>query len=82
MSKETWEITRKQCDHFTKDECAFIRKSFEIGTPVNIVAKQLKCSIRTIHSWYARLKRENRDQVDPRRVPTLPRFYKSKFEAT
>lgn len=49
---ENWKKIRSKGDHLSNVEIEKIRDAFEIESPAREIARQLKCSTRTITGWY------------------------------
>jgi len=86
---ETWNFVRRQCNHFTAEERTLIAQRFREGAKAYDVARELKCSVRVIHTHYARMRggaanpvrgMQKFEQPKPREIDKSSRFYHSNFE--
>ncbi len=90
MTKDPWHLIRRQCDHFTQAERDLIAAAFRKGVRAKIVARDLQCSTRAIHTHYARLRGGARNYLrgaekyeepqEKKPVDRAARFYHSNFE--
>lgn len=65
---DTWKKPRSHGDHFNKFELDYINESHKNRLPPMDVAKQLKCSVRTIQARYTNL---NKNKPPSKRIAPI-----------
>lgn len=83
--RDDWEKPRSKGTHLTDDELVIVREGYRTNRGIKDVARELKCSSRTITKYYGLFGAEGLRRGSERpvhRQPNKARFYTSNFEPT
>ncbi len=79
--RDEWEKPRSKGVHLTSDEIALVKVGFAAKRTIQDVARELKCSSRTVSKYYGWFRAEGVPQGGRKHSAALPaRHYKSSFE--